>query len=164
MSSEAFVQTIKQIAVGAVATEKLSSLVIGKVYSVSPLQIELDNVGLLSGSKLSFIEPITSSGVVDTSVSSGMTSTGSTTVSGTAGGEIEVEVKDSSNTVIGKAKGSISLPVSASDAVTVSGSINKPQSQTVTVNEHWLQAGDIVALLRYSGGAKFLVLGKIRDA
>ena len=161
MSSEAFVQNIKRIAVDAVRAEKSSPLIVGKVRTTNPLTVELDNIGILQSSMLSFLTPIVASGTVDNSFNVYVNSVGSSSGVGTATGEITVDVKDESDKKIGTAKGNVSLNVTVSGSATVGGSAVRNGAQTVTSTGTGLQVGDSVALLRYTGGNTFLVLGKI---
>lgn len=159
--SEALVQTIKQIAVGAVAAEKMSNLLVGTVVTVNPLSIEVENVGLLTNDFLRVLVPISTSGSFNDAFNVTVISTGQANVSGSAEGLVDIVVRDEDNVQIGTAKGTISLPVSASGTAVVSGNAAGGGDKTVTSYQNWLTVGDKVALLRYSGGNSFLVLDKV---
>ena len=159
--SEALVETIKQIAVKAVQSEKMSSLVIGTVNSTSPLSVYIENVGTVPAAMLRTIEPIKSTGVVNTGFTTTVSSTGTSSTTGSATGTITVDVKDSSDVKIGTASGSVTLPVTGSGTASVSGTASAGGNKTVESTATGLRLGAEVALLRYTGGNRFLILGAI---
>ena len=160
MSGDGLVQTIKQIAVNAVDAEKMSNLIIGKVKTVNPLSIELDNIGLVNSDFLRYLSPSMSSGDYDTKFDINVTSTGTANITAEADGQVRIPVNGEDIKPQTYAEGRVTLPVTGNASITVSGRAVGGDIKLVTVSEIWLNVGDEVAMLRYPGGNKFLVLGR----
>lgn len=180
---ERLLNSVKKLAVDAVDNSKPSNLVIGKVISVTPLKVELDNDVVLTADMLSFVKPAVSEGTYDTTFDVGVTSTGVTNISGTATITGDAEVRGTISEMIEldvtgedikpntKARGRISIPVTlsgdsqgsgpvtGSGNTTVNGRARGGSEKVLASYELWIESGDEVALLMYPGGNRYLIVG-----